>query len=208
MAQGNWDYLSIQGASGYISTGDPAVTAVSTIEKMRLLVERFHAQFPDTQLLYHRTWASEIGRVSGDITFTEEIQVQYDYNMQYICEKVCEEYADVGLMMVNSGAAWTNARQLDAAREESLIPYGGLCARLGYSKHGDLRAHSGDGYHDGDIGGAQLLNAYMWYMTITGDRDLSDSTYAPVYTYNGTKYPLAAEYIDLLKQAAEAVFAK
>ena len=203
LAQGNWDYLSIQGASGTISTGDPAVTAASTIEKMRPLMERFHAQFPDTQLLYHRTWASEIGRVSGDITFTEEIQVQYDYNMHYVCEKVCEAYADIGLTMVNSGTAWRIARELNAALPESLIPYGGLCARLGYSKHGDLRAHSGDGYHDGDIGGAQLLNAYMWYMTITGDRDLSDSTYAPVYKYSGKEYPLSAEFIALLKQAAE-----
>lgn len=206
MAQGNWDYLSIQGASGTYLTDNPDATVESTITKLRPLLTRFHTQFPDTQLLYHRTWASEIGRVSGDITYTEELLEQYDRNMQYICEKVCEEYADMGLTMVNSGTAWKNARQMDAQREEKLIPYGGLCARLGYSKYGDLRAHSGDGYHDGDIGGAQLLNAYMWYMTITGDRDLSDSTYAPVYTYAGVKYPLSAEFIDLLKNAAEAVF--
>ena len=46
----------------------------------------------------------------------------------------------------------------------------------------------------------------MWYMTITGDRDLSDSTYAPVYTYDGKTYPLSSDLIALLKQAAEQVW--
>lgn len=203
LALGDWDYISLQNGSATYAVDDIETAAQTYIQQAGPLLNRFHELFPDAQLLWQRTWAFEVGRVSGSTTYTEKMLVEYDQNAQYVSDLICETYADLGIIPVNSGIAWRNARQLDAQREKSLLPYGGLCARLGYSKFGDLRKHSGDGYHDGDIGGAQLLNAYMWYMTITGDYDLSDSTYAPVYTYSGTEYTLSSDHIALLKEAAE-----
>lgn len=203
LALGDWDYISLQNGSATYAVDDIETAAQTYIQQAGPLLNRFHELFPDAQLLWQRTWAFEVGRVSGSTTYTEEMLVEYDQNAQYVSDLICETYADLGIIPVNSGIAWRNARQLDAQREKSLLPYGGLCARLGINKFGDLRTHSGDGYHDGDIGGAQLLNAYMWYMTITGDYDLSDSTYAPVYTYSGTEYTLSSNHIALLKEAAE-----
>ena len=97
------------------------------------------------------------------------------------------------LIQVNSGAAWTEARRLN--EELDLLPYGGLCAMLERNTFGDQRPGSGDGQHDGDIGGGQLLNAYMWYMTITGDSDLTDNNFKPDYEMSDALW-------NMLKQAA------
>ena len=135
--------------------------------------------------------------------------------MQATCDYMCYEFdadKDFDLVMVNSGAAWVRAREAIAKLETSLIPVeGGLCARTNVRNEGTFpyfsgNKNAGDGYHDGDIGGAQLLNAYVWYMTITGDRDLSDSTYEPTYTRGGETYTLTKEHIAMLKEAAMSVF--
>ena len=201
LAQGNWDYISLMNSSvSYLADDLDTLLQQDIYPNTGPLLNRFHEQFPYTKLLWHRTWAYEVNRVYQDTVYTEELLVQYDQNMQYICEKICEEYKDLGLTMVDTGNVWTRARQLAAGTD--LLPTGGLCARLGYSKYITNVAHSGDGYHDGDIGGGQLLNAYVWYMTITGDTDLTDSTYVPSYHYGGKTYTLSDELISILKQAA------
>ena len=131
--------------------------------------------------------------------------------MQAVCEYMCNEFdtdKDYDLKMVNSGAAWTEARSLNAAKAESLFPVGGLCARLGWNDYDGEVMHSGDGRHEGDIGGGQLLNAYMWYMTITGDAALSEVIdYKPVYKSGSTEYHLSNEVVEMLQQAAVTTFA-
>ena len=211
LAQADWDYISLQGTvkgASYMSD-DREALCQATGELAAPLLNRFHEVAPGAQLLWHRTWFSEIGRVSNGHTYTAEDGPKYNKGMQQICDYMCGEFCEdkpYDLIMVNSGAAWTEARALNETL--NLLPYGGLCARLGKNGLDISVEHSGDGYHDGDIGGAQLLNAYMWYMTITGDTDLSDNNYAPSYTYNGQKYILTQELIDMLKQAAMTVAEK
>lgn len=207
----DWDYISLQGTTANASymNDDPAMLCKDMAPLATPLLERIHELHPGAQLLWHRTWYSEVGRVatSGYI-YTEEDGPKYDAGMQAVCEYMTGEFCEdkpYDMIMVNSGAAWTKARELN--KTANLLPYGGLCARLGQTKFGDHREHAGDGYHDGDIGGAQLLNAYVWYMTITGDRDLSDSTYEPTYTRDGMTYTLTKEHIAMLKEAAMSVFA-
>jgi hypothetical protein len=82
-------------------------------------------------------------------------------------------------------------------------------------------AHAGDGYHDGDIGGGQFLNACIWFETITGISCL-DIDYIPEYKTSAvlseellgqvrvvkteSGYALDPELVALLKQCAhEAV---
>jgi len=211
LAQGDWDYISLQGKAVGGSYMDADMTDIckAATPLASALLGRFHELYPKAQLLWHSTWFSEVGRVvaGSGYEYKAEDGPKYNAGMLKYSQYMCNEFdkdKPYDLKMVNSGAAWTKARELNETR--NLLPYGGLCARLGYSKFGDFRENSGDGYHDGDIGGAQLLNAYVWYMTITGDTDLSHSTYAPVYKRGGKEYPLSAELIAMLKEAAMTSF--
>lgn len=211
----NWDYISLQGTAQGVSylSGDPTENSLKTAALAEPILNRFHELYPQAQLLWHRTWFFEVGRVSGDYTYKAEDGPKYDAGIQAVCDYMCNEFdqdKDYDLQIVNSGVAWAKARELNETR--NLLPLGGLCARLGVMNLktyplGEGHPDPGDGYHDGDIGGAQLLNAYVWYMTITGERDLSKSNYKPVYVKDGIKYPLSDEMIAMLKEAAESVFA-
>lgn len=211
LAWGEWDYISLQGTvknGSYMSAEKREATRTGIVEMAEPLLDRFHELHPHAQLLWHRTWFFEIGRIGSDgYVYTAEDGPAYDAGMQEICDYMTEEFdkdKPYDLIQVNSGAAWTEARLLNETQD--LLPYGGLCARLDVNKFGDNSIHSGDGYHDGDIGGGQLLNAYVWYMTITGNADLNASNYAPVYKYITQDYPLSAELIDMLKTAAMTIF--
>lgn len=208
----DWDYISLQGgmtSGGYLD--DKYINNQTMVPiTAEPLLDMFHEKFPHAQLLWHNTWYSEPGRVlDSGYVYTEENGPLYDEKILAISEYMCNEFAakkPYDLTMVNTGAAWAKARELNKTRD--LLPYGGLCARLGYAKFGDMRENSGDGYHDGDIGGAQLLNAYVWYMVITGRTDVSASAYAPVYKAKNSvgEYPLSADLIAMLKEAANSVF--
>lgn len=213
LAFADWDYISLQGSvvnGSYMNKEKREFTRNSIAETAEPLLARFHELHPNAQLLWHRTWYSEIGRVGSDgYVYTAEGGPKYDEGMQDICDWMCNEFdkdKPYDLQIVNSGAAWTEARKLNETLD--LLPYGGLCARLNYNKFGDQRANSGDGYHDGDIGGAQLLNAYIWYMTLTGNTDLTASKYMPVYKIDALEYPLSKELVDMLKTAAMTSFNK
>ena len=57
----------------------------------------------------------------------------------------------------------------------------------------------GDGYHDGDIGGGQYLNACVWFETLTGKSCVGNA-------YRPADYDLSEEKIAVLQQSAhEAV---
>ena len=109
-------------------------------------------------------------------------------------------------------------RDENAKLEESLLPFGGLTARLGYSTYGNNYGkyleyigvtggydgpveNSGDGQHDGDIGGGQLINAYAWYETLTGN-DSRESDYIP--TYRST-YTLSSDLCELIRDCTHTV---
>ena len=219
LVQGNWDYISLQGASS--ENNYSGATTEENVAKMiplaTPLLGRFHELFPNAQLLWHRTWPFEIGRVSGSTTYTEELLAKYNTGMQNVCDWMCEEFdkdKPYDLKMVNSGAAWVIVREENAKLETSLIPAeGGLCARLGVRNEKTYpyytnNANAGDGYHDGDIGGGQFLNACVWYETITGQSVL-DNPYKPTTTKGefevSGKYQLSDAFANLIRNAAHAV---
>lgn len=205
----DWDYISIQGGvpgGGFLDESKLKFSMQMVPATAEPLLDMFHEKFPHAKLLWHNTWHSEVGRILDDDGYIEvtDNSALYDANIKKLGNYLSTEFVKdkpYDLTIVHSGLAWTKARELN--KTANLLPYGGLCARLGYAKYGDQRQHSGDGFHDGDIGGAQLLNAYMWYMTITGNTDLSNSKYIPVYTYKGVEeFPMSAEMVEMLKQAA------
>ena len=84
-------------------------------------------------------------------------------------------------------------------------------------------AHAGDGYHDGDIGGGQFLNACIWFECLTGISCL-DVDYVPEYKTTAVLsdslleqvrvvkteegYTLDPEFVQLLKQCAHEAVAE
>jgi hypothetical protein len=215
LALEDWDYIHLHGAllSG---TDYPNVPANGSHLKVAAaaepLLDRFHDLYPHAQLLWQRTWCSEIGRSD---TWTEEYSKGYDIGMQYISDYMCNEWdlnKPYDLVQVNSGASWTKVRAAEGVDE--LLPFGGLCARLGYDAYGENlpgytgpTANSGDGYHEGDIGGAQLLNAYSWYETLTG-KDCRETVYRPVYTKDGVTYTLPEELVKIMQDAVHDTVSK
>jgi hypothetical protein len=208
--QAKWDYISLQGTvkSGNYKKDDPITLALAIMEKAGPMLDRFHQLHPYAQLLWHRTWPVEIGRIYKEFHNTAEMQEQYNVGMQKVCDYICNEFPKgkpYSLIQINSGAAWVEARQQDQKRETPLIPHGGLCARLKVSnaqtfagaQNGELNA--AHGYHDGDIGGGQFLNACVWYETLTGQSCL-ENIYKPDLT-NGN-YELSEAFLALLRNAA------
>ena len=216
---GRWDFISLQGASS--ENNYSGATTEENVTKMIPLAEpllaRFHELHAEAQLLWHRTWAFEVGRKSGSTTYTEDLLARYDAGMQAVCDWMCEEFdkdKPYDLQIVNSGVAWRLAREANALLETPLIPAeGGLCARLGVRNETTYpyytgNNNTGDGYHDGDIGGAQFLNACVWYEKLTGQSVL-DNPYKPTTTKGefevSGKYTLSDEFADLLRTAAHGV---
>ena len=206
----DWDYISMHGAMPVNVIYPELRESIrdTLAAKAEPLFDRFHELHPHAQLLWQRTWFFEVG-YKGKMTYTAEDGVGYNEGIQMVADYITEELDQdkpYDLIQVNTGGAWTEARRLNETLD--LLPYGGLCAMLARNSFGDGRLGAGDGLHDGDIGGGQLLNAYVWYMTITGNTDLSASKYAPVYKYYSQEFTLSAELIGMLKEAALSVFNK
>ena len=191
LAQGEWDYISLQTASAATSgVKDP----VQVVEDNKLYLDTFYSyfreQFPKAQLAWHQTWSYAVGTATNGIVTTPETQVAKHEVNKASAKMICDMY---DVLQINSGDAWKIIR--DGG-------YDKLCARIGKGTD-----HEGDYYHDGDIGGGQYLNACVWYETITG-MSVIGNTYRPVYKYNGVEIPLNSEITyEMLQEAAHQAVA-
>ena len=211
LVMADWDYISLQGVpSGYaLWRDDPNKIAEDSVPLAEALFDNIHEQFPEAKLLWHWTWFKEIGRIdTSGHTYTEQegpiCNAAMEQASRYICQEV-PKGKTYDLTMVPTGVAWIKARQKNETT--SLLPYGGLCARLGKNMFGDLREHSGDGTHDGDIGGGQYLNACVWYEIITGN-DCRNVDYVPTYVHNSVTYTVDGALRAMLNEAAHEAVAE
>ena len=177
LAQGEWDFISLQTARHLTYNMDEEIERNKPY--MDALVGYLREQFPETKLVWHQTWTYEIGKASNGVKTDAASQLANHERILNYSLHACEEY---DLIRVNTGDAWK------VLRDEG---YRKLCYRLG-KKVDDAPDHSGDNYHDGDIGGGQYLNACVWYEVLTGNSCLGN-TYRPVYKYNGVEYPMESE---------------
>ena len=193
LAQGEWDFISLQTARHL--TYDMDVEIERNKPYMDTLVGYLREQFPNAKLAWHQTWTYEIGTASNGVETDAASQLANHERILNYSLHACEEY---DLIRVNTGDAWK------VLRDEG---YRKLCYRLG-KKVGDAPNHTGDNYHDGDIGGGQYLNACVWYEVLTGNSCLGN-TYRPVYTYNGVEYPLESDMTyERLQEVAHQVVAE
>lgn len=182
LQQQNWDYISLQSASGTLKTDSAAKVLDATKTERTDLWNYIQQQFPMSKHLWHQTWAYQIGYVRDGYKMESKAQQdEYAQKQREYALAICEEF---NLGRVKSGEAWKIVR--DGG-------YDNLCARKA------INGGEGDYYHDGDIGGGQYLNACVWFETITGQNCVGN-------TFRPKAYNLSEDMINLLQQAAhEAV---
>lgn len=163
LEQHNWDIISLQEASAKArGSGINYLTLTETY--LTDLWNYLKEQFPMSRYFWHQTWSNQVGYNRNGVTVDSlEQQEVANNNVRAYATAVCQKY---GLEHIPSGDAWQIVRQGG---------YDNLCARLA------INNGEGDYYHDGDIGGAQYLNACVWFEAITGESCIGN-TYRPNYT--------------------------
>lgn len=174
LKQRNWDIISLQEASGKArNSGADHLTLTETY--LTDLWGYLKEQFPMSRYFWHQTWSNQIGyNRNGSTVDSLEQQETQNANVREYALAVCEKYQ---LEHIPSGDAWQIVRQGG---------YDNLCARL------SVNNGEGDYYHDGDIGGAQYLNACVWFEAITGQSCIGN-TYRPDYALDETLIPTLQE---------------
>jgi len=187
LRQGNWDAISLQTGSGDLK-GDTAEEMLANCEMyITDLINLFRERFPLARMLWHSTWSNQVGTTTtGSVTVDAEDQRAKGIRKKNLALLICEKF---DLERVCTGDAWQIVR--DGG-------YDNLCARLGKGEP----LHSGDNYHDGDIGGGQYLNACVWFEVLTGESCVGNS-FRPEYKYGASEiYHLEESLVQTLQQAA------
>ena len=181
----DWDVISIQNHfyPKLTETFDSAMTACDPNAKDLIEIIRKHK--PDAKIVWHETWAFQVGyeRNDGKVTTVEDQTHQYEV-IRDVTGKLTEK---LGISVVPSGDAW------QIARADPLIG-DTLCTD---TTRGDGK---GDNYHDGNVGGGQYLNACVWFEALTGQ--------SPVGSLFYPDYSLSREAMKALQTAAHQAFAE
>ena len=192
---GDWDVITLQQHFGPNRATDYTFGYNETFSYAKKLFDRISEEHPDSLMLWHQTWAYEVGyavaekyvdpsKTPGGIAIDSvEVQTLSYENIKKVSQEVAKEN---GVNIIPSGDAWQLARA-DARVGDT------MCKRLG--TNGDL----GDYYHDGDVGGGQYLNACVWYEVLMG-KSCIGNTWRP-------DYDLSEEKIVALQEAAHAAVA-
>lgn len=176
----NWDVISLQEASGKQRTGTVAEAMLPTQTQRTALLNLLQTQFPKSRILWHQTWAYQIGYDRNGYSMTTPAQQKQVTELtRGYALAVCKEF---GIERVPTGEAWQLVR--DGG-------YDNLCARLA------INNGEGDYYHDGDIGGGQYLNACVWFEILTG-KSCVGNTFRP-------DYALDEQLVQTLQAAAHTV---
>ena len=183
LQQYNWDFISLQSASGALKTKSAAEVLDETKTYHTDLWNYIKEQYPQSKHLWHQTWSYQVGYDrNGYKMETKEQQDEYAKKQYDYALAVCKQF---DLDRVNTGEAWQLIRTCG---------YDNLCARKA------VNGGEGDYYHDGDIGGGQYLNACVWFETITGQSCIGN-------TFRPTSYTLDEAFVGVLQKAANTVVA-
>lgn len=209
----NWDVISIQESlfKNIASATTEDLLAQNEVYREKLIPMLKNA-FPNAQIYWHQQWGPEAGfRMESTAYGLIEVpdadaQLAYANKEREAAQFISERY---GIKIVNTGDAWQTIRT--TPEYAAMLPTGGLCARIGENNFAGT--DGGDGYHDGDIGGGQYLNACVWYETLTGESCVGKTF--KVKTYHNDKdvayapyYELSAELVDALQKVAHATVNK
>ncbi len=181
----NWDVFNMQEGTAPHRTTTPQQAADERKLAHTELIAHLREKIPFAKLYYQEIWSYDIGFDRFEYKMLDrEQQLKFTASIREYTNTVCKDF---DLLTIPCGDAW------DIARENSVV--GNMCARL------SVNNGEGDYYHDGDVGGGQLLNAYVWYETLTG-KSCIGNTFRPKYHHNGVEYTLSEELIEVLQNAA------
>ena len=188
----NWDVFNMQEGTGPHRTMTPQAAADERKLAHTELLAHIREKMPMTKLYYQEIWSYDIGfdRFNYQMTSKEQ-QLDFSARIKEYTNIVCNDF---DLDTIPCGSAWVIAREMSPLA-------GNMCARL------SVNNGEGDYYHDGDVGGGQLLNAYVWFETITGQSCIGN-TFRPKYVHNGVEYTLSEELVEVLQQAAHQAVAE
>ena len=198
----DWDVITLQNHFYPDIALDYDKGYSATTEYAKLLFDYIRAEHPDSILLWHETWAYQVGYAVAEKYVEDpkkdtpisdvETQTKTYENIKKISTEIAKEN---GVNMVPCADAWQIARA-DARVGDN------MCARLG------VNGNLGDYYHDGDIGGGQYLNACVWFEVLMG-KSCIGNTYRPEYkdTKTGEVYTLSEDMIAGIQEAAHAAVA-
>ncbi len=170
LAAENWDVISLQQHFGVTVSASYDTSIDTCTPYAKNLFDFLKWNFPKSKLVFHQTWAYEIGWERDGVAMADKAQQDISHeNIRKASQKIAK---DNNVPLIPCGDAWFYARQS--------------------SEITDLTR---DKYHDGSTGGGQLLNACVWYESLTGKSCL-DNTWRPT-TYDLNEYKVAA-----IKEAA------
>lgn len=212
LMQDDWDVISLQEHPTLVWNTSVAEHLDVSRGYYTTLFTYLREQFPEAQLLFQQTWAYQPGyNFSGYKLDTVEQQTIDAAEIKEYAETVCAELSALNVGIVPSGSAWQHVRTGKFGDA-----FNNLCARI--SVNGGV----GDYYHEGDIGGAQYLNACVWFEVITGldcrnydnfipfyaSSTLADNVVATVNvdTVEGG-YSLTEEFVNILQECAHQAVA-
>ena len=165
LSQEKWDVISLQEATAGIFRDGAAAHLQNTKVYWQELLEYLNDRFPTSRLLWHQPWTYQIVYGKAGDPVTPAIQESREIEIENYAAAVCA-FFNGRLERVPSGRAWQVCR--------SDYGYDYLTCRLA------INDGEGDGFHDGDIGGGQYLNACVWFEIITGTSCIGNS-YVPNY---------------------------
>ncbi len=184
LKEANWDYISLQQHFGprINMSYDDCYNSVKPYAKT--LYDYVSGKFPKAQLLWHQTWAYEVGysRDDGPMTSTEQQSITHE-NIRAASQQIAK---DCGVTLLPAGDAWAIARANPIIGDT-------LC------QSSEKNKGAGDHYHDGQEGGGQYLNACTWFEVLTGKSCIGNS-FRP-------KYELSEEKVAALQNAAHQAVA-
>jgi hypothetical protein len=199
LSQQQWDVISFQLGGREMRNYTIEESLEQNREARNVLYAYVRERFPAAKLYFHQTWTFEIGHTKKDGFVMRDLnqQIAYTAKVRAMADGICQENK---VARINTGDAWEIYRN---ACNAAGIAHN-LCARLGKSDGTD--PHGGDGTHDGDIGGGQLLNAAVWYEILVG-LDCRETTYRPAYIYDDQVYTLNETMVEMLLSAAHKAVA-
>lgn len=209
LMQQQWDVISLQEHTVSIVNAGAIEHQEATQQYYKPLFTYLREQFPEAQLLFQQTWAYQPGYdFSGFQMVDTAQQTANAAAVKEYAEAVCADLVDLGVGIVPSGSAWQNVRNGAFG-----TAFDNLCARI------SSNAGKGDYYHEGDIGGAQYLNACVWFEVITGLDCRDYDSFIPFYSSSALAadvvaavnvdtvtggYSLTEEFVNILQECAHA----
>ena len=216
LSQHEWDFIALQEHTPTIYSDDDHF--LNTKGMWEPMASYLIEQFPNAQIMWHQTWAYQAEYGKEDQPQTPELQQINQAKVEDYVKQICDYYnlpaGETLIQRVNTGRAW------QIMRTEYNYDY--MCCRLGKTNH-DGTANAGDGFHDGDIGGGQLLNACVWFEILTG-KSVVGNSFSPEFTTStiiddalfnklnlvktDTGYALTPEFVTLIQNVAHEAVAE